>query len=387
MSDLARAKAILADLVAMPTLSAESNLDAVAYARSLLEPLGARIRITPDPSGAPKANLLATIGPEAEGGVILSGHLDVVPVAGQAWRYPPFALTEAMGRLYGRGTADMKGFVACALAMAPAFAAAPLARPVHIALTHDEEVGCLGAPALIADLLAAGPRPAACIVGEPTGMAVVEGHKGCFEYTTRFEGLEGHGSRPDRAVSAIDHAVLFVRALMAIGAELRQRAPAESRFDPPWSTISVGRIEGGTARNTVAGSCAVEWEFRPVCAADADLVRRRVRAHCADVLLPAMRAVHPGAAIVTEVVGEVPGLAPDPASPAVTLAARLTGRAERGLVAFGTEAGLFQAAGIPAVVCGPGSIGEAHRPDEFIAPGELDACLGALHRLVATLAA
>jgi acetylornithine deacetylase len=384
MSDLDRARAILADLVAFPTISDRSNLACIDHARRLLEPLGARIEIIPDATGE-KANLLATIGPDVDGGVILSGHVDVVPVEGQDWSYPPFELTEAMGRLYGRGSCDMKGFIACALALAPAFAAAPLRHPVHIALTHDEEVGCLGAPSLIAALTASGRRPAACLVGEPTEMSIVEGHKGCCEYTTRFTGLEGHGSRPELCVNAVDHAARFVRELAAIAADLRAAPPPGSPFDPPWTTVSVGRFAGGIARNVVPNRAEVEWEFRPVDTADADRVRNRIVTFCDTVLLPEMRAIHPEASIVTEVVGEVAGLAPDPGSPAVALAARLTGRNATGLVPFGTEAGLFQAAGIPTVVCGPGAIAQAHKPDEFIAVSEMEACLTALRRLIPEL--
>jgi acetylornithine deacetylase len=382
---LGRVKEILATLVGFPTISSEGNLDCIAYAHSLLAPLGARLEVIPDATGK-KANLFATIGPDVDGGVILSGHVDVVPVAGQEWSYEPFRLTEAMGRLYGRGTCDMKGFVACALALAPAFAAAPLARPVHLAFTHDEEVGCLGAPRLIAAIKAHGRTPAACIVGEPTSMGLVEGHKGCFEYTTHFEGLEGHGSRPDLCVNAVVYAARYVAELMAIERALRDRAPAWSRFDPPWTTLSIGRFAGGIAHNVIPNRCSVDWEFRPVSPEDPDYVWQRLLDLTETVLLPEMRAIHPEASILTEIVGEVAGLAPEPASPAVALAARLTGRNATGLVPFGTEAGLFQAAGIPTVVCGPGDIAMAHRPDEFIAEEDLAACLAALARLPQELA-
>jgi acetylornithine deacetylase len=385
---LARTKEILATLVGFPTISSEGNLDCIAYAHSLLAPLGAKLEVIPDNTGR-KANLLATIGPDVDGGVILSGHVDVVPVEGQDWSTDPFRLTEYAGRLYGRGACDMKGFVSCALAAAPALAAARLARPVHIALTHDEEVGCLGAPRLIAAMTALGRRPVACIVGEPTGMALVEGHKGCFEYTTHFEGLEGHGSRPDACVNAVFYATRYVAEIMRLAGELRGRAQAGTRFDPPWSTLSVGRLDGGIARNVVPNRCAVEWEFRPTSAADANFVWRRLLDLADGVLLPEMQEVHPEAAIMTEVIGEVAGLDPVPGSPAVALAARLTGGdpGTAGVVPFGTEAGLFQAAGIPTVVCGPGDIAEAHRPDESISEDDLAACLVALERLVPELSA
>jgi acetylornithine deacetylase len=385
---LGRVKEILATLVGFPTISSEGNLDCIAYAHSLLAPLGAKLEVIPDDTGR-KANLLATIGPDVDGGVILSGHVDVVPVEGQDWSTDPFRLTEYAGRLYGRGACDMKGFVACALAAAPSFAEAGLARPVHIALTHDEEVGCLGAPRLIAAMGALGRRPSACIVGEPTGMGLVEGHKGCFEYTTHFEGLEGHASRPDVCVNTVFYATRYVAEIMRLAGELRGRAPAGSRFDPAWSTLSVGRLEGGIARNVVPNRCAVEWEFRPVSRADVDFVWRRLLDLAEGVLLPEMQEVHPEAAIMTEVIGEVAGLDPVPGSAAVALAARLTGAApaSAGVVPFGTEAGLFQAAGIPTVVCGPGDIAEAHRPDESIGEDDLAACLAALDRLVTELSA
>jgi len=384
MPDIARTREILADLVAFPSISSASNLDLIAYASDLLGAAGARLSVIRDESGT-KANLFATIGPDGDGGIVLSGHTDVVPVDGQDWTSDPFALREAEGRLYGRGTCDMKGFIACCLAMAPEFAARELRRPLHFAFTYDEEVGCFGARALMAELARAGVRPSAAIIGEPTMMRIIEGHKGCYEYTTEFRGLEGHGSQPDRGVNAVHYAVRYIARLLELAEELKRRAPAESRFQPPWTTLQVGRFEGGAARNIIAGHAVVEWEMRPVQPADADYVKENIQAYIDDVLKPAMKAVSAEADIMTHVVGEVEGLEPVAESEARRIVSELTGLSEAEVVAFGTEAGLFQRAGISAVICGPGSIDQAHKPDEFVSVEQLASCLSMLERLKARL--
>ena len=380
MSGLAEARAILGDLVAFPTVSADSNLAMIAYLAERLGEAGARAEIQTDSSGA-KANLFATLGPDAPGGIVLSGHTDVVPVADQDWGSDPFALTERDGRLYGRGSCDMKGFIAAALVAAKGYAARPLARPVYFAFTYDEEVGCLGARQLMGLIEAMPQRPAMAIIGEPTGMRVIEGHKGCYEYTTRFTGLEGHGSAPDRGVSAVDYAVRYVARLLDLREEMKTRAPPASRFDPPWTTMNVGRLSGGVAHNVIAGRAEVDWELRPVQPADARHVKSSLGAYCDEVLLPAMRAVAPEAAIETEVIGEVAGLEPMPDNAARDLLAELTDANGAELVPFGTEAGLFQACGIDVAVCGPGSIAQAHKPDEYLALDQLALCLDMLARL------
>lgn len=371
---------ILSDLVGFPTISADSNLEMIAYASELLSALGARLSMTLDDSGH-KANLFATLGPEGDGGIVLSGHSDVVPVEGQDWASDPFALREADGRLYGRGTCDMKGFIACTLAMAPHFAELDLKRPLHFAFTYDEEVGCFGARALVEELERTELRPSVAIIGEPTMMRIIEGHKGCFEYTTEFRGLAGHASSPERGVNAVEYAVRYISRLMALAEELKTRAPKGNRFDPPWTTLQVGTISGGAARNVIADHCSVEWEMRPVRNEDADFVKDRIRTFVESELKPAMRAVFEGADIVTHVIGEVDGLEPVTESEARQIVSELTGLTEAEVVAFGTEAGLFQKAGISSVICGPGSIEQAHKADEFVSLEQLDQCLGMLERL------
>lgn len=384
MNSLDAATSILDRLIAFPTVSSESNLDLIHFAAERLESAGARIELSHNVEKS-KANLFATIGPDCDGGVILSGHTDVVPVEGQDWHSDPFVASRIGDRIHGRGSCDMKGFIACAIALAPEFASASLARPLHIALTYDEEVGCLGAQVMLDALAASGRRPSACIIGEPTDMKVIEGHKGCFEYTTRFKGLEGHGSEPDKGVNAIEYAARYLNEMLATAEDMKGRAPAGSPFSPPWTTISTGRINGGIARNVIPGFCEVEWEFRPVNQTDADHVRDRLRRYANEELLPLMQAVHPHATIDLETIAEVGGLEPMPGSEAVELARILTGGNAVDLVSFGTEAGLFQQMDIPTVVCGPGSIDQAHKPDEYVSLMQLDACIGMIGQLKSRL--
>lgn len=374
---------LLGDLVGFPTVTSESNLDLIAYVADRLEPLATDVELTYDETGQ-KANLLATIGPAIDGGVILSGHTDVVPAEETDWTGAPFVAIRREQNIYGRGTADMKGFIACAIAMAKAFAAAPLQRPVHIAATFDEEVGCKGAPVLIDGLARRGIKPAAAIVGEPTGMNVVIAHKGMHEYTTTLTGVEGHGSAPDRAVNAVHYGALYVAKLLDLGTELEDRAPANSPYDPPHTTISVGTISGGMARNVVAGECTIQWEMRPVNRSDTEFVlselesfEQRMRAE--------MQSVFPDPSLNTVTEGAVGGLEGVEDSYAVRLVSELVDGSKREVVAFGTEAGIYQAAGIPSVVCGPGAIEVAHRPDEHISLEQLESCLDMMEGLVEKL--
>lgn len=371
---------ILGDLIAHPSVSHAPNRALIDDIAARLRAAGARVEVF-DSAEAGKANLWATIGPERAGGIVLSGHSDVVPTEGQHWASDPFVMRDDGERLFGRGACDMKGFIAACLAMAPGFAARNLTRPLHFAFTHDEEVGCLGARALIEILKARGERPALAIIGEPTGMALIEGHKGCHEYTTRFTGLAGHGSDPSAGVNAAEYAVRYAARLMSLRGDLAHRAPAGSPFTPPATTINLGRIAGGIAHNVIADTAEVAWDMRPVQAADADFVKDQLARLVEDELLPEMRARHAGAAIETETVGEVPGLATMDENAARDLVAELTGANAAGTVAFGTEAGLFQAMGLDAVICGPGSIREAHKADEFVARDQLAQCLAMLERL------
>ena len=365
---------ILRQLVAFPTISTDSNLALIDWVADYLQQAGARVDVFHDQTGT-KANLFATIGPDIEGGIVLSGHTDVVPVEGQTWASDPFELHQRDGRLYGRGTCDMKGFIAACLAMAPDLGRAATHRPIHFAFTHDEEVGCIGAQALVAALQERGIKPGMAIIGEPTEMRVIEGHKGCCEYTTRFHGAAGHGSEPDLGVNAVEYAVRYVARLMALRDELKPRAPETSRFSPPWTTINTGGLNGGTAHNVIPSFAEVIWEMRPVQEADGPFVRRAMAEYVQTQLLPAMQKVWPEASIETETMGEVAGLEPTLENEARDIVSALTGANGADVVAFGTEAGLFQNMGMDVVVCGPGSIREAHKPDEFIAIDQMDHCL------------
>lgn len=383
MSDqdfLARSIAILGDLIAFPTVSTDSNLAMIGYLSERLERLGARVLVARDESGA-KANLFASLGPEAPGGILLSGHSDVVPVTDQDWTTDPFVLSEAGGLLYGRGSCDMKGFIAAALALGETLDPAHLTSPLHFAFTHDEETGCLGAQHLVRDLAERGIVPEIAIIGEPTEMRIIEGHKGCYEYTTRFTGLEGHGSAPDEGVNAAEYAVRYITRLLELRHDLVARTPRGSRFEPPFTTINIGRVAGGVAHNVIVGKAEVDWEMRPVQVTDADFVKDAMRRYCEDHLLPQMRRVHPAASITTSVIGEVAGLEPMETNAARELVAELTGANSAETVAFGTEAGLFQALGSHVVVCGPGSIRQAHKPDEYLSREQLALCCAMLRQL------
>ncbi len=379
MDRLAQTEGLLATLIAFPTISSDSNLDLINWAANHLDGLGARLDVQSSPDGS-KANLFATFGPEGDGGLILSGHSDVVPVADQDWTSDPFAMVARDDRLFGRGTCDMKGFIACVLALVPEMSRWPLARPLHVALTYDEETGCLGAKTLAADLHKRDLRPAMAIIGEPTCMQVIDGHKGCYEYTTHITGLEGHGSAPDLGVNAAVIAARYAMRLMELEGELRRRAPADSPYEPPWSTINIGKIAGGVAHNVIPGLAEVEWDLRPVNTEDADFVLDQVDRY-AEGLLPAMRAIDPSATILRETIGETIGLSRATRNEAARIATALTGANGTGTVPFGTEAGLYQQLGIDCVVCGPGSIEQAHKPDEFIARDQLAACLTMLEGL------
>lgn len=371
---------LLDRLIAYPTVSTDSNLELIIDLSGRLQSLGARTHIFGDETGS-KATLFGSLGPDVPGGVLLSGHSDVVPVTDQDWSSDPFQMREADGLLYGRGTCDMKGFIAASVVMAERYAALPLKRPVHFAFTYDEETGCLGAQALIPELARLGIKPDIAIIGEPTEMRVIEGHKGCCEYTTRFEGLEGHGSSPDLGVNAAEYAVRYVSRLMALREDLRARVPAGSRFEPPYTTINIGRVQGGHAHNVIVGKAEVDWEFRPVQTSDFRFVKETMEAFVEQDLLPRMRAVYPQADISTETLGEVVGLEPMTQNAARDLMSGLLGANSAGVVPFGTEAGLFQQFGMDVVVCGPGSIAQAHKPDEFVSLDQLAVCLGMLERL------
>lgn len=369
---------LIARLVSFPTISERSNLALIDWAEGYLSAHGARCRRTMNEEGT-KANLFATIGPEVAGGVVLSGHSDVVPVEGQSWSSDPFVVTERNGRLYGRGTADMKSFLAIAMALAPEFAARPLRRPIHIAMSYDEEIGCLGVASMIQDIMANLPPPGLVIIGEPTSMRLVTGHKGVNLFRTRVIGRAAHSSQPHRGAGAILAAGRLIDYLWRLGEEQRQQR--DPRFEPPWTTVQVGLIEGGTAVNILPAECSFFWEYRNLPSQDSSAIRKLFEDYCEREVLPGLREFAPEARIETEAVALVPPLAQEEDGAAEALVRRLTGANESAAVSFATEGGLFQRAGLSTVVCGPGSIDQAHQPDEYIELEQIEACIAFMRRL------
>jgi acetylornithine deacetylase len=374
-------KEILAALVGFDTVSRNSNLPLIAWIEDYLGRLGVPSRRIPDATGS-KANLWATIGPAGVPGTILSGHTDVVPVDGQTWASDPFRLAERGGRLYGRGAVDMKGFDACCLAAVPAMLAEPLARPIHLAFSHDEEVGCVGVRSLIAALPQEPAMPVACIVGEPTGMNVVIGHKGKRSFRVTVSGRTCHSSLAPHGVNAVEYAARLIVKIREIGERLKNHGPRDPLYDVPFSTAHTGVVQGGTALNIVPDACTFEFEFRAIAADDIDALGEEAKAYARDVLEPEMRQVAPEAAVAFELKSGFPGLDTPADDRVIALAKTLSGKERHEKVAYGTEAGLFAAAGIPSVVIGPGSIDQAHKADEFIAIAELEKCGAFLARLI-----
>ncbi len=374
---------ILSRLVAFDTMSARSNLELIAFVRAYLEGYGIASTQIPSEDGK-NASLFASIGPAGKGGIGLSSHSDCVPVDGQTWSSDPFELELRDGKLYGRGSCDMKGFFACVLASVPLFLSRTLNEPIHIIVSYDEEVDCTGIRPLIAQLGSGLPQPRAIIVGEPTTMAVIDAHKRIDAYRTVVRGREDHSSLPRLGVNAISFAVELIEEIDRIGAALASRE-TNDRFDPPFSTVQVGTIEGGTATNIVPKTCKFHWQVRSLPEADPDYAPKRLEAFAEEKLLPCMLRVAPTASIETLHQDSVPAFRAKSGSEAVALALALTGANATSTVSYGTEAGLFEAAGCPTAICGPGDIEQAHAADEFVTTAQLDACMAFLAKLAERL--
>jgi len=383
VSDIAPTLDILARLIAFDTTSRNSNLGLIAWVEDFLRQRGVASRRVANSDGT-KANLYAVIGPDVAGGVVLSGHTDVVPVDGQPWTSDPWVLTERDGKLYGRGTADMKSFSALALAHVDAMLAAPLKRPAILALSYDEEIGCLGAPSMIAEIAAQTNKPSAVIVGEPTSMKVVSAHKGVRSFIVDVTGREAHSSLPDHGVSAVMEALKLMQLIAEMGEETRSATHAH--FDPPGPTMTIGKVDGGTASNILARRCSFIWDLRTPEMAQGDVIEARFR-EAAAKLDAEIKARAPEGGVVITRRTNTPGLAIERDSAAETLARALTGDNETRAVAYAAEAGLFQRAGIPTVICGPGSIEQAHQPDEWIEVSQIEEGALFMRRLIEKLSA
>ena len=371
---------ILTDLISFKTISGENNNSLIDYCDDILKKIGASSFRTFD-DDKKRVNLFATIKAKNSSNkkpIIFSGHTDVVPVS-KGWSTDPFIATIKNNKLYGRGSCDMKGFIACTLAFAPIYSETNLDRDIHFSFTFDEETACQGAPILIEELKKRNITDGICIIGEPTNMKIIDAHKGCYEYTTYFEGLAGHSSAPNKGVSAVEYASRYVNKLIELRERLVERAPKDSIFDPPHSTLSIGGIFGGIAHNVIADKCHVNWETRPVVKEDAIFLNKELDKYANEILLPEMIKVYPNSSIKKKIIGEIVGFDRETKSDACELISSLTGDNSRQVVSFGTEAGLFQEIGISTVVCGPGSIEQAHKIDEYIILDELKKCLKLLN--------
>ncbi|MDG6398550.1 acetylornithine deacetylase [Pseudomonas quasicaspiana] len=370
---MSASRELLARLVAFDTTSRESNLALIEFVREYLDGHGVSCELIYNAQKT-KANLFATIGPAEVPGIVLSGHTDVVPVDGQAWTFPPFELSEKEGRLYGRGTADMKGYIACVMALVPELTRNTLRMPVHIALSYDEEVGCLGVRSLLEVLGSKPVKPLLCVIGEPTELKPVLGHKGKVAVRCDVHGLACHSAHSPSGVNAIEYAAQLINELGRLGKALQAEERQDARFDPPFSTVQIGVIGGGVALNIVPEQCRFDFEVRSLPVEDPRHVISALHAYAQNELLPAMRAVSGQSDIRLTELSSYPGLDISMQSQAAELIAEFCGSQSFGTVAFGTEGGLFDQSGIPAVVCGPGSMAQGHKPDEFISVEQLGAC-------------
>ncbi len=374
-------------LVEIDTTSRVPNIGLIELVRDALAGLGIASTLTQDGRGQ-WANLFATIPARdgaTNGGVVLSGHTDVVPVDGQAWDSDPFKPQVRDGRLYGRGTCDMKGFIGAALALVPEMQAAQLAKPIHLALSFDEEIGCAGAPYMIADLLRRGVKPEGCIVGEPTSMRPIVAHKGINAYRCCVRGHAAHSSLTPKGLNAIEYAARLICHIRDLADEMRRDGPFDEDYDVPFTTAQTSTIEGGNAINTVPAECRFGFEFRNLPTLDPEAVFARIERYAHETLLPQMRREHPNAAIEFTKIAAAPGLDASEQAAVTALVRALTANRETRKVAYGTEAGLFARAGVPSIVCGPGEIEQAHKPNEYLALSQLAACEAFLRKFIRSM--
>ena len=374
------AKEILKNLVSFPFLPGQSNLKMIDYIADYLQSHGVDAELVYSEDRT-RANLFATIGPRIQGGIMLSGHTDVVAVAGQKWTNDPFDLIEKNNRLYGRGSVDMKGFIACCLASVPQWQQLELKTPIQLGITYDEESGGFGAKRLAQWLKNSNVKPAYSIIGEPTQMAIIAGHKGGYEISTVITGIEAHSCNPENGVSAIHYAAKLINFINEKGLALKLNSAADSLFNPAYSSFNIGKINGGSSVNTIAGHCELDWELRPLPGDDGEKILADIDHYCQQELLLQMRKHFPAAKIETNIKVDVPALAINKDSEIVKMIAGITGNDNYDVVAFGTDAGYFQNIGIDSVVYGPGSINQAHKPDEYIEIEEIEKCLVFLSQL------